>query len=203
MSGYEQLEVVSQADIRQMVDLEAEKQAMGCDTTSCLAEIAGAMGAAYVVFGRVGRLDERLFVQLNLFDSAKGRAVARQEVRAERLGEVPDVVRPALAHLVAPLTGIAPPPETPVAAAPDAGSSVLASPLLWGGAAALSVGVVSAVGLGAGTLWADGVLGQLNAPPADKNFAADVGPWLFVGAVTGGALALGGGALVGIAFVGE
>lgn len=204
LSGYEQLEIVSQGDIRQMVDFEAKKQALGCDTTSCLAEIAGAMGASYVVFGRVGRLDDVLFVQLNLFDSSKGRAVAREEVRATKLSELPDLIRPALGRLVASLTGQAPPPPVVATSEPsDNDVGVLGSPLLWSGAAIGALGLLASVGLMSGVLWAEGTLGQVDAPLSDKNTAADLGPWMFVGALGGAAVAAGGIALFGAAFLME
>lgn len=194
------LEIISQGDIRQMVDFEAEKQAMGCDSSSCLAEMAGAMGASYVVFGRVGRLDDVLFVQLNLFDSGKGRAVAREEVRAQRLSELPDVMRPALARLVSPLTGETPPPAAVTTTAPSEEPGVLTSPLLWSGVVVAGAGLAAGVGLLGGVLWADATLGEIGAPIADKNTAADLGPWMFAGALAGAAVSAGGLALVGTAF---
>lgn len=42
---------------------------MGCGDSSCLAEIAGAMGAEFVVFGDVGKLGETFVINLNLFDN--------------------------------------------------------------------------------------------------------------------------------------
>jgi hypothetical protein len=46
-------DVLSTADVQQMVELEAEKAAMGCADNSCLAELAGALGADLVVYGDV------------------------------------------------------------------------------------------------------------------------------------------------------
>ena len=47
------LTVITGADIANVIALEAEKEALGCDDTSasCLAEVAGAMGADLVVTG--------------------------------------------------------------------------------------------------------------------------------------------------------
>ena len=63
------VELMTAQDLSSMVDLEADRQATGCASTSCLAEVAGAMGTRYVVFGSVGRVGDFTLVELNLFDS--------------------------------------------------------------------------------------------------------------------------------------
>ena len=45
IANYERARALSGADVRELVALEADKQAAGCDDTSCLSEIAGALGA--------------------------------------------------------------------------------------------------------------------------------------------------------------
>lgn len=52
LSESPRFEVVASSDVREVIALEAERQALGCESdTSCLAEVAGAMGA---LFGAVG-----------------------------------------------------------------------------------------------------------------------------------------------------
>src|SRR5688572_14276841 len=64
------LEVVASTDVKKMAALEAEKQTLGCDDAgSCLAELAGAMGARYVVFGDAAKLGSLTVINLSLFDS--------------------------------------------------------------------------------------------------------------------------------------
>jgi TolB-like protein len=202
LATYDQIEVISQADIKQMVDFEAEKASVGCDTNSCLSEIAGAMGAAYVVFGQAGRLDDVIFVQLNLFDSAKARAVGREDVRSKKLSELPDLVVPAVGRLVQPLTGEAPPPE-PTFAEESSGGGGLGPVLLWSGVAAMGVGVLGAIGAGLATIPFDETLGQSTATTSEKNTARTVGLSLVVGAGVGGVVALAGAGLAGASFIVE
>lgn len=202
LASYEQLEIVSQADIRQMVDFEAEKAAVGCDTNSCLSEIAGAMGAAYVVFGQAGRLDDTIFVQLNLFDSAKARAIGREEVRSKKLSQVPDRVAPAIGRLVQPLTGVEPPPE-PVFQDEQTASGGLAPVLLWGGVAALGVGVLGAGVAGASILPFEETLAQTTTTTSQKDTARGVGLGLVAGALLGGVVAVTGAGLAVASFVVE
>lgn len=97
--------VVTSDDLRQLLALETEREAVGCDTSSasCLAEIAGAMGTRYVVFGRVGALGKLRIVQLNLYDSDKASAIGRQDRRTERIEDLPHLVEEATAALIGPL----------------------------------------------------------------------------------------------------
>jgi TolB-like protein len=205
LATYEQLEIIAQADIKQMVEFEAEKQALGCDTTSCLAEIAGALGAGYVVFGRVGSLGDVIFVQLNLFDSGKGRAVARETVEAPTLSKLPAKLRVAAAQLVEPLTGIAPPPmpaEAPVVT--EAPAATGDTPvLMYAGLGVAGLGVVVA-GVGAGAaFFFDDQAGKSELDGADKTTAITFGQASVVTAVVGGAIALAGAGIAGASFVME
>ena len=69
MTNYTQFNVMSGNDVKQLVALEMEKQTMGCsDDGSCLAEIAGAMGATLVIFGDAGKIDVML-INLSLFNA--------------------------------------------------------------------------------------------------------------------------------------
>ncbi len=139
------IEVVSATDVRRLAELEGDKQAMGCADNSCLADLAGAMGARYVVFGDVGKLGSLMILNLNLFDSTKAVAVNRVTVKASGAEDLAGKLDAGVRDLVAPLFG-APPvaaastvtaPPTPV----DDGKTSPA--LIWGligGGAAVVVG---------------------------------------------------------------
>lgn len=103
LARYPQLDVMSGADIKRLVDLEAQKQSAGCDEGSCLSEIAGAIGAQLVFFGQAGKLGGTIVVTLNVFDAAKGQAVGRQPIEARDLGQLPALVGPAIDQMVGPL----------------------------------------------------------------------------------------------------
>src|SRR6185437_8457381 len=65
-----QFDVLASADMRRQIEMEAYKQAIGCtEKASCLAEVAGALGANVVVYGSIGKLDDVIILTLNLFDS--------------------------------------------------------------------------------------------------------------------------------------
>jgi len=96
-------EVLSTRDIERLVALESEKQLLGCtDSTACLAEVAGAMGARLVIFGELGSLDDQLLLTLNLYDANHAKSVARQIVRGPTLTAVADGIDDAIRLLVTP-----------------------------------------------------------------------------------------------------
>lgn len=194
------LDVLSGADVKQMAALEGEKQALGCtNDASCLAEVAGAMGAGLIVYGNGGKLGTLLNLNLNLFDAAQARSVGRVAIQAKSLEELPEKLRPALQQLVATAIGA---PEGAVAAAPppSSGGSIVPVAMIGGGA------VVAALGVGTfivGALPASTIAGAEEAYRENPNreslaLAAQTrADWYDNGAapallVTGGVLAMAG-----------
>jgi hypothetical protein len=101
LTTHEEFEIITGADMRQMAELEAERQSIGCmDDSSCLAELAGAMGARLVVYGSVGKLGKNIIISLNLFDSEKAKSAGRENIRATTLDTLPDQIPAAVAKLV-------------------------------------------------------------------------------------------------------
>jgi hypothetical protein len=61
--------VISHDDIRAVLNLEAQKQLLGCsDSTACLGEIGGALGVDYLLAGHVGRISETHVISLRLIN---------------------------------------------------------------------------------------------------------------------------------------
>jgi hypothetical protein len=101
LTTYAAFEIITGADMRQMAELEAEKQSMGCgEDSSCLAELAGAMGARFVAFGSVGKLGKNIIITLNLFDSEHAKSVGRENIRATSLDTLPDQIPVAIKRLI-------------------------------------------------------------------------------------------------------
>lgn len=69
--------VISPDDVRALLQNEANKQLAGCTEDSCLAEVAGALGADVVVTGRVGRIGDGFAVSLTAVDAKKVRSLGR------------------------------------------------------------------------------------------------------------------------------
>jgi hypothetical protein len=66
-------EIVSSNDITTLLGLEAQKQLVGCNDDSCLAELAGALDAEWLVSGTVSRLADRPVLTLKLLDTGTHR----------------------------------------------------------------------------------------------------------------------------------
>jgi TolB-like protein len=105
LSEYPDFTVLARSDLQQMLELEAERSAIGCDldSNSCLAEVAGAMGAQYVVSGRMGKLGSKITVTLNLFDSHQASNISRTNFDSDALDQIADAIPQLVAELVQPL----------------------------------------------------------------------------------------------------
>jgi len=125
LSTYETLDVISGEDVKKLVELEATRTTMGCnEDASCLAEIAGALGAQLVVFGAVGKLGDATVITLNLFDSQKAQALGRVSTQSKHIDRLPKRVAAKLHELVAPYHEsnnlVMPPPPPPEETGPGA-----------------------------------------------------------------------------------
>lgn len=69
--------VVAPDEVRAMLANEANKQRAGCGEASCLAEIAGALGADLLVSGSVGKIGDAWSVSLSAIDARQVRTVNR------------------------------------------------------------------------------------------------------------------------------
>ncbi len=184
-------EVVSSGDVRQLVEVEADKTAAGCETSSCLAEVAGAMGARWVVFGTLGRLGTLTVVTLSLFDTRAAKAAGRQRIEVRDAEQLPSELDTALASLFGE-----PLPHTEE---PDRGPSAL----FLGGAIAGGAAALVSIGAASYALALDDGLGRPDTPAKDKQAALDNGPVVIGVACVAGVVALAGVGLAGYSVVAE
>jgi TolB-like protein len=106
LSKLEEFNVVSNADMREMLALEADRTSAGCtDDEGCLAEMAGALGARFVLYGQVGALGESMVVNLNLRDTAAAGSVVRESIMAEKIEQIPAKLGPVLKGMVKEMFG--------------------------------------------------------------------------------------------------
>ena len=195
VARFERFEVISSADVRQLVAMEADKSAAGCDTSSCLAEVAGALGAQKVVFGNLGRLGNLTIVTLSLFDTKAAKAVGRQRLEVRDIETLPHALDTALSTLMGEPLPKEPPPPALVAKGP--------SPLFLGGAIGGGVAAVVALGATGYALSLDDSLGKAATSAKDKQTALDNGPAVITAAAIAGAVAAAGGALVAYSMFSE
>lgn len=93
------LEVSSGADLKRAMALEGEKAALGCGDESCLGEIAGALGADLVIFGRGAKLGDVNVINLSLFDSSTSRTIERETIHFANASELLQKVPAAVSDL--------------------------------------------------------------------------------------------------------
>jgi TolB-like protein len=140
--------VISSRDLGSLMGVERQKQLLGCgeDSNSCMAELAGAMAARFVLTGNVSRFGDALQLNLQLFDNQKSGGVAR----ATRLAKSESDLRTQVIYAVAEATGSPLPPPP---------SKVLPIGLIAAGSAAVLFGAV----LGIVTLTSEATMGaELN-----------------------------------------
>lgn len=131
--GSRGVRVLSKSDVAQVLSLERQRQLLGCAEggTSCLAELAGALGVASVLTGTVAKLESGFVATLKVIDGADGttRWTATERVDAERalFAFLEGRARDLAVFLTPP-----PPPPPFVRFVPGlVGSAVAASALLW------------------------------------------------------------------------
>lgn len=81
--------LTTENEMRRAAELAAEKQTVGCDDDSaCLAEIAGALDARFVVGGRINKLGGDWVLTLALTDTKTIEVLSRATVTAPTLPEL-------------------------------------------------------------------------------------------------------------------
>jgi TolB-like protein len=94
------LEVVSREEIMKMLSFEENRMMLGCTDAVCLAEIGGALGVEYLVTGNVGKVGDRLLVNLQLIDIRQIKVINRVKREAGAEGELLGAVASGARELV-------------------------------------------------------------------------------------------------------
>jgi hypothetical protein len=194
------LAVTSGADLRALVKLEEQKQAFGCDESSCLADLAGALGADLIVSGSVGQLGTLQVVSLTLYDAAKQTAIAREKVQAESssMGSLSAAIDATIDRMFGRTSALA-----AVVAPTSPDDSGDTSTLVVIGGIVAGVGVVAA-GVGGGfAAYSARVQGDKNSSGADKEKAASRMTPALIAAGAGGAVIIVGVALLTVGLLSE
>lgn len=181
-------EVVSSVEVRTMLSVERQRELTGCSENNCMAELAGALGAPFVLSGSLTRLGTVYQLNLQVIDTTKARPLGRSTKVAHDF----EALRATLPWAVAEACG------TPL---PPAPSRVLPYTLIGAGAAALIAGgVLGIVSLNnesvvRGELSADNDNGTVVLRPAstyrDRLNAIAIQKSISLGALLAGAVLMG------------
>ncbi len=90
------MSVVSQDDVRALLELEQTKQAVGCDDVSCMADMAGSLGAELLLSSTVSQVGKSIVVTLSLLDVDKARVIKRSKGTARDKSGAQDAVTEAV-----------------------------------------------------------------------------------------------------------
>lgn len=198
-------DVVSQGDIVAMLDYERQKAVCTDGSDSCLAEVGQALGADRVVAGTIGKLGADFILTARLMNVRKGAVEARAE---EPVSTGPEQLRRAARNVGRRLFGAKDLPSdaavdaTPLTTKGDGSPAPSGKPLpglFWAGTAIGSVGAVCALVGGGLAVAANARLGEVQE--TEKEAVQNEGLVALGIAGVGGALALTGGILAGVAFM--
>jgi TolB-like protein len=198
---FSQLDVVTAADVRAMMNVDAAKQQAGECTggDACMSEIASALGADLLVHGSVGKLGDLVVVNISLFDARKSTAVGRQKVQSADLAQLSTLLDDAAGKLAGAASAGG---AKAASAAPSASSSGGGGVLLWTGVGVGALGVLAGAG---GFLVAGSEFGTLQDPTTSrtqKDSALGLYPVTLTTGIVGAAAVAAGASLIGVGVIG-
>ncbi|MBK6688686.1 MAG: hypothetical protein IPG45_29710 [Deltaproteobacteria bacterium] len=93
------LHALGPSDVQDLLVTEQTRQSMGCET-SCMKELAGALGASKLVSGSVGRLGDVFVLTLKLVDVESAQVLSRASRNFAKLEGAKEVVGPLVDELL-------------------------------------------------------------------------------------------------------
>ena len=104
IAGMGVFSVISGEDIKRLISLEGTRQACtGAVDAGCLAEIGGALGVDYLVYGEVARVGQTYSLSLSLLDTKKASAAGRSNRKVDQPGQLLEAVGGLVKILLRPL----------------------------------------------------------------------------------------------------
>jgi hypothetical protein len=150
VSKTRRFEVIGESEIGSMIGFERQKELLGCSDSGCLAEIGGALGCDYLVFGSLGRVGSQLRIDLKVADVRKNKILAREGAMAASADALVGATERSLYAALEALPGAEPAsakgsqtqpqPEPASAQAPAATPAPLPSPATEAGPSAAKEG---------------------------------------------------------------
>src|SRR3954470_21306800 len=92
-------DVITKGDVKAILGYEAQAQLLGCGEASCMVDLGGALGAAYLVSGSLSRLGGQLQLVLSLIDVNKATVGRRVALPVANDSGLPQAAREAVSKL--------------------------------------------------------------------------------------------------------
>ncbi|MGQ0504604.1 MAG: hypothetical protein ACT4TC_04735 [Myxococcaceae bacterium] len=109
-----QVRLITSQDVSTALGLERQKQLLStdgnCTDSACLAELSGAVGARYVVSGRLDKFGAKYVLSTSLFDSVKAASLAKPSADAASEEQLPAAARDVAGKILAALGAEVPAP---------------------------------------------------------------------------------------------
>jgi TolB-like protein len=222
----EGFEVVTGEELKALIAQAGTASVNNCsdEAGECLAEVAGALGARFLVSGRVAKAGRLLVVSVSLFDTDAAKAIGRAQFEAQDVVAARERLPLAVDNLLAAFLGTAPVtiPPPPIVRAAEDSASIWGAVMTGAGTAAGSVlcfalpsgACMSASILGGGVLASAFLLPaipctacacfptMLGSAVGDMVFGFDVGWWRALAAGITAAAVLGVTAFITAVLVG-
>jgi hypothetical protein len=174
------LDVVAVSSVRDRLAHATDKVQAGCDDAACMAEIAGAIGAHFVLYSRFSTAGDVKLLRLEVLDEKTARSAALVTVRSASTSDLYQELPKAVDELVTRSDGALPRlmHASPVVDAPGFFDHPGNGHLVIGGVL-LAIGVGAGAGYGVSTYFAQGrasavddAVKQYIAAPSPGNAAA-------------------------------
>ncbi len=143
-------DVVTSADVDALVQQEVRLQTAGCAEASCLSELAGMLGAEYLVMGHVASGErDALVTDLRLVDADDGHTLAAESVVGRNLDRAAHRLPPTVRRLTASLTNRPAPALPPpyLGRLATTGSAFAAAGAVAASVVPVGIGLTAATGL--------------------------------------------------------
>lgn len=100
LSRIDGISVVSQGDVRALLNHQADREGLGCDEDSCFTTIADSMGAEMMLSATMGRVGRKWVVALTLFQTDAAKVIRRANGEATGgVAQAEEAVRAAVLNL--------------------------------------------------------------------------------------------------------
>ncbi len=139
--------VIGSSDVAAMISAEQQKQALGCDEDSCLAQLGGALGVPYLLTGSLGKVGSRYMLNIKLLAVEEAKAAGRITQMFASEDAIVDGLKPSLNRLLLDAFGAASAAAPSAAPAATPATTVASSKVAkgaWKKWTGLGLGVVGA-----------------------------------------------------------
>ena len=93
--------LISGSDLAELINLEQQKQALGCEESSCMTELAKALEVPYLLVGEIGLIGQQTVFNLKILDVKNAKVVAREGGVAETTDQAPQLAKDTTAKTLA------------------------------------------------------------------------------------------------------